>query len=136
MPGAERFTRAIAALGVTQAIATSSESGHFRIKSSSHRDWFEIFSVAVTGDDPRVGSGKPAPDIFLVAAEAAGAAAEQCLVVEDSPAGVQAARAAGMRVVAMPDAAMDRRRYDGADLIVAGFDALSIEDLPLAGARI
>jgi HAD superfamily hydrolase (TIGR01509 family) len=51
-----------------------------------------IFSAA---DVPR---GKPAPDLFLHAAERMGARPEACAVVEDSPAGVQAARAAGMAV--------------------------------------
>jgi HAD superfamily hydrolase (TIGR01509 family) len=44
-----------------------------------------------------VGHGKPAPDLFLHAAERTGAAPSDCVVVEDSPFGAQAARAAGMR---------------------------------------
>ncbi len=44
--------------------------------------------------------GKPAPDLFLHAAQALGCAPAACLVVEDSPAGIEAAQAAGMRVVA------------------------------------
>jgi HAD superfamily hydrolase (TIGR01509 family) len=47
----------------------------------------------------QVAAGKPAPDLFLFAARRLGAAAEGCLVVEDSLAGVEAARAAGMAVV-------------------------------------
>jgi beta-phosphoglucomutase-like phosphatase (HAD superfamily) len=43
--------------------------------------------------------GKPAPDLFLYAASRMGVPADHCLVVEDSPAGVTAARAAGMTVV-------------------------------------
>ena len=46
-----------------------------------------------------VDHGKPAPDLFLHAARVMGFAPEACLVVEDSPAGVQAALAGGMRVV-------------------------------------
>jgi HAD superfamily hydrolase (TIGR01509 family) len=44
--------------------------------------------------------GKPAPDLFLFAADAMGAAPADCIVVEDSPAGIEAAKAAGMRVLA------------------------------------
>jgi len=51
-----------------------------------------LFSAA------QVGRGKPAPDLFLFAAAEMGAAPQDCLVIEDSVAGVQAARAAGMRV--------------------------------------
>ena len=46
-----------------------------------------------------VNRGKPAPDLFLYAAERSGVAPEQCVVVEDSKAGVEAARAAGMRAL-------------------------------------
>ncbi len=129
--GAEKFSRALDSRGLAQGIATSSERVQFELKSSSHPEWFSIFLAAVTGDDPRVGTGKPAPDIFLVAAKDLGAAPEKCLVIEDSPSGVQAAIAAGMRVVAIPDARMDRERYSGADLIVDAFDAIDIAALPL-----
>jgi len=53
-----------------------------------------IFSAA------QVQNGKPAPDLFLFAAQTMGVEPAQCLVVEDSPSGVRAARAAGMRVLA------------------------------------
>jgi pseudouridine-5'-monophosphatase len=50
-------------------------------------------------------------------------------VVEDAPSGVAAARAAGMRVVAAPDPAMDRSRYRDADLVVEGLHVLSVATL-------
>jgi beta-phosphoglucomutase-like phosphatase (HAD superfamily) len=53
-----------------------------------------LFSAAM------VARGKPAPDLFLHAAATMGAIPQNCLVVEDSPAGIEAARAAGMRVLA------------------------------------
>lgn len=56
------------------------------------------FDATICGED--VAHGKPEPDIFLAAARAAGAAAADCIVVEDSEAGVVAASRAGMRVVA------------------------------------
>lgn len=51
-----------------------------------------------------VASGKPAPDIFLYAAGRMGAEPERCVVIEDSPAGIEAARRAGMRVLAFTGA--------------------------------
>jgi HAD superfamily hydrolase (TIGR01509 family) len=60
-------------------------------------DWFD---EVVTADD--VSNGKPAPDIFLKAAELLGVAPEKCLVIEDAPPGVIAALAAGMQVVTVP----------------------------------
>ena len=60
-------------------------------------DWFD---EVVTADD--VVNGKPAPDIFLKAAEMLGVAPEKCLVIEDAPPGVIAAQAAGMQVISVP----------------------------------
>jgi len=123
--GAEEFTRALEARGVPLAIATSTEAPLFAIKAARHRDWLSIFRAAVCGDDPRVARSKPAPDIFLAAAQDLDAPPADCLVFEDSPFGVEAARAAGMQVIALPDPAMDRARYTAADAIVAGFAELN-----------
>ena len=129
MLGAETFTRALADRGVPMAIATSTEKPLFTIKAAAHRDWLAIFGAAVCGDDPRVARAKPAPDIFLAAAEDLGVSAASCLVFEDSPFGVEAARAAGMQVIALPDPAMDRARYASADVVVADFAEIAIERL-------
>lgn len=59
------------------------------------------FDAIVTGDE--VERGKPAPDIFLLAARRLALAPEHCLVLEDSEAGALAALAAGMRVIIVPD---------------------------------
>ena len=127
--GAEAFTRALAERGVPMAIATSTEAPLFAIKAARHRDWLAIFRAAVCGDDPRVARSKPAPDIFLAAAQDLGAPPADCLVFEDSPFGVEAARAAGMQVIALPDPAMDRARYASADAMVAGFAELTLDRL-------
>jgi pseudouridine-5'-monophosphatase len=129
--GAERFTRAVAERGIPQAVATSSERRLFELKVLRHRQWFAVFAAVVTGDDPRVAAGKPAPDIFLRAAEDLGVSPAKCLVFEDAPAGVEAARSAGMRVVALPDPAMDRARYADADLVADGFDDPALSRLSL-----
>jgi HAD superfamily hydrolase (TIGR01509 family) len=60
-------------------------------------DWFD---EVVTSDD--VERGKPEPDIFLRAAELVGVPPEKCLVLEDAPPGILAARRAGMQVLAIP----------------------------------
>ncbi|MCC6763223.1 MAG: HAD-IA family hydrolase [Deltaproteobacteria bacterium] len=119
MPGALELTAALAARGVPQAVATSSNTRLFALKTLRHGEWFRrVFSAVVLGDDPRVGRGKPAPDIFLVAARELGADPAACLVVEDAPAGVAAAHAAGMQVLVVPDPGMDRERYRDAELVV------------------
>lgn len=60
----------------------------------------DLFEEVVTADD--VATGKPAPDIFLKAAQMLGVKPERCLVIEDAPAGVMAAQLAGMTVIAVP----------------------------------
>ena len=125
LAGAEAFSRALAARGVPLAIATSTEAPLYAIKAARHRHWLAIFRAAVCGDDPRVVRSKPAPDIFLAAAADLGAAPADCLVFEDSPFGVEAACAAGMQVIALPDPAMERAHYTRADAIVDGFTDLT-----------
>jgi HAD superfamily hydrolase (TIGR01509 family) len=75
------------------------------------------FSTIVTFDD--VHHGKPAPDIYLEAANRLGVAPANCLVFEDSRPGLAAAVAAGMRCVAITS---NQVGYDGAHLIVGGLD--------------
>ncbi len=60
-------------------------------------DWFD---EVVTADD--VAEGKPAPDIFLRAAELLGVHPTKCLALEDAPAGILSAQRAGMQVIAIP----------------------------------
>lgn len=60
----------------------------------------DLFEDVVTADDVKV--GKPAPDIFLRAAQLLGVRPEKCLVLEDAPAGVMAAQLAGMSVISIP----------------------------------
>lgn len=74
------------------------------------------------GDE--VENGKPAPDCFHATAAKIGVAPEDCLVIEDAPAGVQAATAAGMRVVVVPSI-RDKDAYPKADpKAAAGRDAI------------
>lgn len=131
MPGAEAFSRALAARGARLAIATSTERRLFAVKAAPHQPWLSAFHAVVCGDDPRVARAKPAPDIFLAAAADLGAPPAACVVLEDSPFGVAGAHAAGMRVIALPDPAMDRARYAEADLIAGSFADLTPEMLLL-----
>ncbi len=130
LPGAVRLTRHLHRHGVPQAVATSSDRYNFDLKITHHREWFSIFKCVVSGDDPEVRNGKPAPDIFLLAAKRLSAPPRHCLVFEDSPAGVDAARAAGMHVVAVPDPHMDESAYPNTDQIIHSLNEL---DLPYWG---
>jgi pseudouridine-5'-monophosphatase len=118
MPGAEELIRHLKAHNIPIAVGTSSSRQSFGQKTTLHRDWFALFDFIVTADDPEVGAAKPAPDIFLTAARRLGVAPEDCLVFEDSPFGVTAAKAAGMTAIAIPDAAMADEKYAHADGIL------------------
>ncbi|RHZ32015.1 hypothetical protein DYB37_012486, partial [Aphanomyces astaci] len=113
---------------VKVALATSSTSKAVANKRSVHPSLFEGFEVIVCGDDPAVLHGKPSPDIFLTAAARLGITdMSTCVVVEDSPNGVLAGRAAGMQVVAVPDARFyDRKdiaaRFTDADIVLASLE--------------
>jgi len=114
--------------GVPMAVATSTARPLFELKTR-HHDFFERFAHVVCGDDARVSAKKPAPDIFLAAASGLGVEPGGCVVFEDSLAGVEAARRAGMRVVALPDPALDVGEFRAADRIAAAFADLDIEEL-------
>jgi HAD superfamily hydrolase (TIGR01509 family) len=92
------------------ALATSSVSASARPFLDRHQ-LTAFFEVVVTGDE--IERGKPAPDIYLRAAAELGVAADACLVIEDSLSGIAAAKAAGMRVAAIPDTRfVDPRQYE------------------------
>ena len=97
MPGIGDAIAGVAAAGWSDCVASSSSPPRLRHTLGLTGLWphFEgrVFSAAM------VARGKPAPDLFLHAAAAMGAPTQACLVVEDSSAGVEAARAAGMAVL-------------------------------------
>ena len=90
---------------IPMAVATSSQQASTEAKISSHRETFSKFHHVTTGSHPDIQEGKPAPDIFLICASLFDEKVEpsSCLVFEDAPSGVQAAIAAKMQVVAIPD---------------------------------
>jgi pseudouridine 5'-phosphatase len=102
MPGAERLVNKLREARVPFAIATS---GHRRITDLklSHHEFLRGIKPIVHGDDPRLVHGKPAPDIFLIAAQELGAEPARCVALEDTVNGVRAGLAAGMRTIAVID---------------------------------
>ena len=126
LPGAVRLSRHLHRRGVPMAVATSSDRHHFELKLTKHQEWFRCFECVVMGDDPEIKQGKPAPDIFLLAAKRMHASPANCLVFEDSPAGVAAARAAGMFVVAVPDPHMEDAVYGQAHQIIRNLNDVDL----------
>jgi pseudouridine 5'-phosphatase len=101
MPGARELVNRCHERGLPMALATSSSRSAVDLKARPH-PWLQQIHVRVHGDDPELRRGKPAPDVFLLAAQRLGVNAEHCWAFEDSPAGVQAAVAAGCRVHVLP----------------------------------
>jgi HAD superfamily hydrolase (TIGR01509 family) len=104
--------RELRARGVAVAVASSSPRERLH-RTLARAGLLDAFDVTVAGDE--VEHGKPAPDMFLVAAERLGAAPEDCIVVEDSPPGVAAGVAAGMVTLAVC-------RVPGTEPALAGAD--------------
>lgn len=109
--GAGAFVEALHVRGVAMALATSSHRWLCDAKLLG-RPFASHLSAVVCGDDARLLHPKPAPDIFLLAAQELGVEPSRCLAFEDSLHGVNAALAAGMRVIAVLD---PRHGHDLAD---------------------
>ncbi len=108
-PGTLEFLNALSAAGVRCAIATSSSRRLTDAVMKAHKIG-PYFEVILTGED--IHKGKPDPDVYLEAARRLGAAPEKCLVFEDIPYGIMAAKNAGMTCIAVEDdySAPDREK--------------------------
>lgn len=130
LPGAAELLAAFAAAGWPQAVGSSAPRGNLDLLLSV-TDTAEFFAAVVTGDD--VTNGKPNPEVFLTAAARLGADPSRCVVFEDAVAGVQAAKAGGMRCVAV---AFVGHHPEG-NLRAAGADAVvqSLAEVTAEGVR-
>lgn len=120
----EGVEAALAELETPRCVASGSEPARIR-QSLSLTGLLHLFEPHVFSA-AQVERGKPAPDLFLFAASTMGVAPGDCLVIEDSLAGVQAARAAGMRVLGFTGGSHCRPGHD-ARLRAAGAAAVFAE---------
>jgi HAD superfamily hydrolase (TIGR01509 family) len=105
------------------------------VASSSDSDWVEYllggmglhdrFAVVVTGHD--VEQRKPAPDLYLKATRLLEVAPAGSVALEDSAHGIQAAQAAGLRVIAVPNSVSRHQDLSAADTEVAGLHAITLD---------
>jgi beta-phosphoglucomutase len=98
LPGSIELLHALHDAGYKQALASSTPIANIDLISEV-LSLKQYLNVIVSGEN--VPRGKPAPDVFLKAAEELGVAPEKCLVIEDAVAGVEAAHAGGMRCIAV-----------------------------------
>jgi HAD superfamily hydrolase (TIGR01509 family) len=123
LPGVQDYITAARARGLRLAIASS--SNHRWIDPHLQRlGLWDFFDAVICIEEGQ--RAKPNPDIFIKAIEALNIRPEEALVFEDSPNGVAAAKAAGIRVIAVPNPITAQLGILGADLTLA-----SLADLPL-----
>lgn len=148
LPGVPEFLEALSTATTTSglpievALATSSETRSFELKTTHLQDLFKCFpkDQQICGDDPRIphGRGKPAPDIYLAALESINARLRgegkaevlpsECLVFEDAVPGIEAGRRAGMRVVWIPHKELKKEFAGKEEEILAGIPMVSGAD--------
>lgn len=100
MPGALETAEKLKDMGYLLAVASSSQNAVFILKQLGIR---ELFNAVADGN--QVERIKPDPEVFLLAAEKLKLTPQECFVIEDSPSGIQAARAAGMLCLGVGEAA-------------------------------
>jgi HAD superfamily hydrolase (TIGR01509 family) len=136
-PDAVRLADALHRAGYRLALASSSKNAEAMLSKLCLPDGAPLlsaFDADLSGQD--VAHGKPAPDLFQLAAETLGVPADECLVVEDAPAGVEAALAGGMRAVGIARLG-DEALLAGAhaDLVVTSLDQVDLSALSTGTLR-
>lgn len=126
--GAARFIEGARAAGVKMAVCTASTPENMALAFARFpiRDWVE--TVISPADGLR---GKPHPDLFQEAARRLGLAPERCIVFEDAPLGIEAARRAGMKAVALTTTLPGPAFAGYPNLIASAADFTALDPLAL-----
>lgn len=135
LPGVRALLEALHERGFAQAIGSSAPRANLDLilQLTGVQPFFQ--AVSAMEDTTR---GKPDPQVFLVAAGKLGVAPARCLVVEDAPAGVQAARAGGMHAIAVNFVGhhgVDKLQQAGADRVVHSLDEVTVANIEEILAR-
>jgi beta-phosphoglucomutase-like phosphatase (HAD superfamily) len=129
-PGAVDLVARCLQLAIPMALATSSSRDAVALKATPH-PWLAAITTRVHGDDPELKAGKPAPDVFLLAAHRLGVDPQHCWAFEDSPAGAQAALGAGCAVWVVPPDHLsleDRQRaYPGVERFLGSLKEVGLD---------
>lgn len=121
---AEHFLNAANQLEIPLGLATSSHQHLCELKLNQ-KSWASEFEQIICGDHALLARGKPEPDIFLLCASKMSVTPDRCIAFEDSPAGVQAASSAGMKVIAISSPYVDAQDLSDAEVIISGYDELN-----------
>lgn len=125
MPGSIEFLHLLKEKGVQMGLVTSSDNSKVeRAFKLHHLD--NLFDTVVTAD--RITKGKPDPMCYLLAANDLGVSPADCLVFEDSFAGIQAGTAAGMRVIGLSTTNPAESLKDKVYEVIPNFEKITFED--------
>ncbi|MCA9971611.1 MAG: HAD family phosphatase [Anaerolineales bacterium] len=124
MPGLEDLMTAVTRFGVPWAVATSSPRSH-ALAILAQLGLQDACGAIAAGDE--VAHGKPAPDIYLLAAQRLGVHPAHCLALEDSSPGCRAAVAAGMKTVAVPNGDTDGADFSFVQAVFASLGDVADE---------
>lgn len=123
MPGARELVVQLSQGGIPVAIGSSGPPDNVQLAAEA-LGGSRVFSGFVTGKDVR--QGKPDPQVFILAGEKLGLPPERCVVIEDAPVGVEAARRAGMKSIGLQSPPPRTRDLSQASQVVDGLDQISI----------
>lgn len=126
LPGVLEILREAPQRGIKLAVASSSYRSWVE-RWLRHHNLLDYFDCIRTRDD--VKEGKPAPDLYLGAAECLGVPVERCLAIEDSPTGMRAALAAGIRCIAVPNTLTQRLERPDVALTLTSLADLDLQTL-------
>lgn len=125
MPGSFEFLHLLKSKGVKIGLVTSSDTAKVERAFAIHH-LHNIFDTVVTAD--RITKGKPDPMCYLLAASDLQVDPEDCLVFEDSFAGIQSGTAAGMRVIALSTTNPPETLQDKAYKVIPNFEQITFDD--------
>lgn len=120
LPGALEFLQSLRSAGYKTALGSASKNAGIILKKVGLTDYFDVIV-----DGNVVTASKPDPQVFLKGAELLGISPESCVVFEDAIAGVEAAKAGGMKVIGIGSENM----LNGADLVIDGLHQMNLEIL-------
>jgi beta-phosphoglucomutase len=126
LPGAKEFLEQVRSAGLKTALGSASKNSSAILERTG---LLPLFDAIVDGNT--VTASKPDPEVFLKGAAALGIAPAHCVVFEDAIAGIEAAKAAGMKSVGIGE----RETLTGADTVVPGLKFMSIEKLNKLAAQ-
>lgn len=122
IPGSLEFLNRVLKRKLLTAVATASRTPRLFLEAIGAIDRFKVILDRQSCQRP-----KPHPDIYLLAAESLGVEPDECIVVEDSPTGIQAARAAGMRTLAVTTT-HPRGELTAATAVFDSFEGIDLDD--------